>query len=49
MRGFHHFWEYMVPFYLLMKYELEIIENGDFTTYPFLGQVEKKEIPNLHE
>ena len=31
----HYFWEYMVPLYELMKYELETIENGDFTTYPF--------------
>ena len=36
----HHFWEYMVPFYQLMKYELEKNENGDFTTYLFFGKVE---------
>ena len=45
----HHFWEYMVPFYQLMKYELEKIEKGDFTTYPFLGKVERKEIPNSQQ
>ena len=43
----HHFWEYMVPFYQLMKDELEKTENGDFTTYPFLGKVERKEIPQF--
>ena len=43
----HHFSEYMVPFYQLMKYELEKSENGDFTTYPFLGKVERKEIPQF--
>ena len=43
----HYFWEYMVPFYQLMKYELEKIENGDFTTYPFLGQLRRCEIPQF--
>ena len=43
----HDFWEYMVPFYQLMKYELGKIENGDFTTYPFLGQLGQNEIPRF--
>ena len=30
-----------------MKYELEKIENGDFTTYPFLGQFVRGEIPQF--
>ena len=30
-----------------MKYELEKSEKGDFTTYPFLGKVERKEIPQF--
>ena len=43
----HHFWEYMVPFYQPMKVELVKIGNGDFTTYKFLGTVERKEIPQF--
>ena len=43
----HHFWEYMIPLHQIMKNELEKIENGNFTTFPFLRKLETRQIPQF--
>ena len=37
----------MIPLHQIMKNELQIIENGNFASFPFLRKLETRQIPQF--